>query len=291
MCDLLSDVAHLTDKQRSNCVEFEGYLYATLDFAAPSSRAYGEQQDYVALPADWEIAPETEAIVRHVIAPNGWNAAALHVQGALIGTASWVDHEGQRIESSRSTLYMNDGRFKPSENERILIRTQACKHSVVEHRAMLGSCLWEQRLFTDCTISVSGEHIKCHRAVLAYASPVFRRMFESDMREAAEQVVEMSDVEPQVVEAMLTFIYTGHVKLDEPQLVNLFCIADRYELETLMLAVLEPILRHVNSENVLPIIRALRNVSSRPMFEHAWKRLCSQVKEDQDLWQQIMMSA
>ena len=43
--------------------------------------------------------------------------------------------------------------------------------------------MYQQQLFTDATISVQGQTLRAHRAVLAAASPVFERMFSSQMQE------------------------------------------------------------------------------------------------------------
>ena len=39
------------------------------------------------------------------------------------------------------------------------------------------------RLFTDATVTVAGQDFQVHKHVLADASPVFERMFSSDMLE------------------------------------------------------------------------------------------------------------
>ena len=41
-------------------------------------------------------------------------------------------------------------------------------------------------------------------------SPVFRAMFQHDTAEAQKKEVEMTDVEPDVAERMLDYIYTGN---------------------------------------------------------------------------------
>lgn len=48
--------------------------------------------------------------------------------------------------------------------------------------------MYRQRLFTDATIVVEGHTLHVHRAVLAAASPVFERMFSSDMQEGSTPV-------------------------------------------------------------------------------------------------------
>lgn len=48
--------------------------------------------------------------------------------------------------------------------------------------------MYRQRLFTDATIVVEGQTLHAHRAVLAAASPVFERMFCSQMQEGEHGV-------------------------------------------------------------------------------------------------------
>ena len=48
-----------------------------------------------------------------------------------------------------------------------------------------------------------------HRVVLASHSDVFKRMFEINMQETQEGIVTISDIEPEVMIELLTYMHTG----------------------------------------------------------------------------------
>ncbi|MEJ1288601.1 hypothetical protein NN561_019634 [Cricetulus griseus] len=93
--------------------------------------------------------------------------------------------------------------------------------------------LWENSLFTDCSLVVAGQEFRAHKAILAARSPVFRAMFEHDMEESRTNRVEILDLEPQVFKAMMEFIYTGKAPDLHSMADAVLAAADKYGLERL----------------------------------------------------------
>lgn len=96
----------------------------------------------------------------------------------------------------------------------------------------LGSLL-ESAALSDVTLVVGDKKLKAHKIILSARSPVFKAMFQHDTKENKENRVVISDCDPDVVEAMLKFIYTGDVPKLKEMTHNLFIIADKYQLERL----------------------------------------------------------
>ena len=96
----------------------------------------------------------------------------------------------------------------------------------------LGSLL-ETATLSDVTLAVGYKELKVHKNILSARSPVFRAMFQHDTKESKENRVVISDCEPDVVEAMLKFIYTGDVPKLKEMAHDLFTIADKYQLQQL----------------------------------------------------------
>jgi len=63
--------------------------------------------------------------------------------------------------------------------------------------------------FADITITVGQKTFTCHRVVLASLSPYFEVMFTSGMRESQSGHVTLHDIESELFEEVLDFIYTG----------------------------------------------------------------------------------
>lgn len=76
-----------------------------------------------------------------------------------------------------------------------------------------GQYVFKTGLLSDCSLTVIGETeervFKGHRLILAMASPVFEKMFyaasEGELNETTE--VEIRDVQPQVFNEMLKYIF------------------------------------------------------------------------------------
>ena len=121
----------------------------------------------------------------------------------------------------------------------------------------LGSLL-EQGLLCDVTLVnvKSKKNFAAHKAILSIRSPVFRQMFQHEMREKATNRVEIEDTEDKVLHEMLTFIYTGKapniVSMTGTQdLQDLFCIADKYEVCRLKEMCAEAMCKNLNSSNAV----------------------------------------
>ncbi|CAO1428952.1 unnamed protein product [Diamesa hyperborea] len=88
--------------------------------------------------------------------------------------------------------------------------------------------------YSDFTIIVAAKEFKVHKSVMSARSPVFMKMFESNMKEAADNKVEIIDVDPVVFEQLLIFIYSGKIPVNlDLYAMDLFVAADKYEVEDL----------------------------------------------------------
>nr|CAB3494691.1 unnamed protein product [Digitaria exilis] len=98
-----------------------------------------------------------------------------------------------------------------------------------------------------------GETFAAHRAVLAARSPVFAvELFGAMMSESdAGGVVRIDDMEPQVFQALLRFVYTDSVpemtrKEEGAMWQHLLVAADRYDMERLKLICEDKLCRYVD---------------------------------------------
>ena len=92
-----------------------------------------------------------------------------------------------------------------------------CQKHLGEH---LGK-VFSDKEFTDIKIQCEGQSFDCHIAILAGRSPVFKAMFQSNMKEKETQKVAIDDFTPNVVAEMLNFIYMGTVSSHEDLLLFL----------------------------------------------------------------------
>ncbi|XP_028822050.1 speckle-type POZ protein A-like [Denticeps clupeoides] len=69
--------------------------------------------------------------------------------------------------------------------------------------------LWNTSLHSDCILSVAGQEFKAHKAILAARCPVFHSMFMNNTKENQTGRVDIKDMEADILEEMITYIYTG----------------------------------------------------------------------------------
>ena len=92
--------------------------------------------------------------------------------------------------------------------------------------------LLEDKVNSDVHLKVKDEDVPAHKLILAARSPVFAAMFQNDMLESKTNEVEIADVEPVVLKALLEFIYTGDCVVGNLA-EGLFRAADKYNIKDL----------------------------------------------------------
>jgi len=93
--------------------------------------------------------------------------------------------------------------------------------------------LFNSKEYADVTITCGGKVFDCHRVILASRSPVFKTMFDSNMREKNTASVEIKNMAPDVLENLLLYIYTGNAPSIDQLSEDLLAAADQYQVEKL----------------------------------------------------------
>jgi len=154
--------------------------------------------------------------------------------------------------------------------------------------------LCNQPLFSDVILRVDGEEIQAHRALLATQSPVFKAMFEHEMKESTDGIVDIVDTNPEIFKLFLEYCYTSVLPvMQDKDVGQLVILADKYQVESLTVQCLRYLCSTLTQENVVDVFlladkyrwieitadlryRAVayicRNLSS-VMQENSWKNL------------------
>ena len=93
--------------------------------------------------------------------------------------------------------------------------------------------LFTSNEYADVTIVCGDKTFKCHKLILASRSPVFKTMFDADMKEKEAGSVEIKNMTPEVLENMLKYIYTSEAPDIDALTQELFAAAEQYQLEKL----------------------------------------------------------
>nr|XP_021000320.2 BTB/POZ domain-containing protein At5g48510-like [Parasteatoda tepidariorum] len=108
----------------------------------------------------------------------------------------------------------------------------------------------EEGLNTDVVLSTEGDDIKAHKFMLQARSPVFRRMFNHDSIEAANNSVDISDISLSTMKRLVTFLYTGRMeKCNFDEAMELYYAADKYEVLSLLEACKVELMNNLDIKN------------------------------------------
>ncbi|XP_067908284.1 kelch-like protein 40b [Heterodontus francisci] len=115
--------------------------------------------------------------------------------------------------------------------------------------------LLEDNKFVDCILKVKGKEFPCHRLVLAACSPYFRAMFLSDLEESKKREIALEDVEPEMVEVLLHYIYTSEVKLSDNNVQDIFTAANMFQIPSIFTVCISYLQKRLGLSNCLAIFR------------------------------------
>jgi len=125
--------------------------------------------------------------------------------------------------------------YSPGEISKTLFMGPPRKAADISELAVNMKSLWQDPKHSDVILKCQTEQLLCHKSILAARSAVFGRMFDADMKESTCGVVVIDDVEPEVLKAMVNFIYTGEDVTEQvDDLANLVYVGDKYELKGLL---------------------------------------------------------
>ena len=113
------------------------------------------------------------------------------------------------------------------------------------------SNLWVTKMMADVTIKIQDEQIQVHSLILASGSPVMAAMFQNNFKESRDKVIEIRDVEPDVMQHLLRYIYTGSINLEDVDVDSLLIAADKYAVDPLKEKCVRYIIQNLSSENVI----------------------------------------
>ncbi|XP_013773777.1 kelch-like ECH-associated protein 1 isoform X2 [Limulus polyphemus] len=86
------------------------------------------------------------------------------------------------------------------------------------------------RKLCDVEIRVANEIFHAHKIVLAAASPYFKAMFTSGLKESEMSVINIQGVCPNSMAVIIRFAYTGEIKVEEMTVCNLLPAATMFQM-------------------------------------------------------------
>lgn len=151
-------------------------------------------------------------------------------------------------------------------------------HGLLEHVNQLTSEL-KRMLFEghgDVTLVAAGGEISAHKEILKVRSPVFRAMFNSEMKEASSTRVSAGDIDVVAMRRFLHFIYTADLPPEALSddcsidcLSQLAIAGDKYDVASLVDACVHHLKLRATGNNILDIL-----VVAQTLRHQDLKRFC-----------------
>jgi len=103
-----------------------------------------------------------------------------------------------------------------------------------EEPGLVGPELLQTGYQADVEVVCDERTFSCHKVILGSRSSVLRATLEHDMKEKASGKITIKDIEPNIVEDMLTHMYGGgEIENLEEKADKLLVVADQYDLKKL----------------------------------------------------------
>jgi len=93
--------------------------------------------------------------------------------------------------------------------------------------------LFKSEKYTDFTIHADNQKFRCHKLVLTTRSSVFDHMLSSGMLESQNSEVYLTDISPNTVSGLLSYLYTDNVDNLPTKARGLIPVAEKYDLDRL----------------------------------------------------------
>lgn len=119
----------------------------------------------------------------------------------------------------------------------------------------------------DVVLKSQGTVIKAHKVILAASSKAFQRMFSVGMKETRLGEVDLDSVDPEVLEVMVKYMYGRLERIPSEMVVDLFRVADLYDMGELREECLMQVKEKITTENVAALVKAADEHSCPELLE------------------------
>lgn len=113
---------------------------------------------------------------------------------------------------------------------------------------------WKRNVLCDVVLVAGDKKIPAHRLVLSSFSDYFAAMFSNNVREAGQREIPILDVNADALAALVKYMYTGNLKLDEETIEHLLSAACLLQMSNIIDACSSFLIKQLHPSNCLGIL-------------------------------------
>ena len=138
--------------------------------------------------------------------------------------------------------------------------------------------------YSDIQLKCKDQTFNCHRVLLAGKSPVFDAMLHIDMEEASSGCIEIRNMKPRILNAVLEFIYSNKIETkklrDDPDFAgDLLAAAEMYDMPRLKQICEDELCDILAVNNVLLLLEAGDTHRATKLKEKALKMIAEKFRD------------
>ena len=107
---------------------------------------------------------------------------------------------------------------------------------------------------TDVILNIKGKELEAHKVILTTMSPVFEMMFNEGYTEYRDSYVKVEEIDSDVFEEFLRFLYSGQVEHLDEMCFDLFAAADKYDVQPQREICIQHIGKIISVDNAVDIL-------------------------------------
>ncbi|KAM8856504.1 kelch-like protein 41a [Spinachia spinachia] len=116
--------------------------------------------------------------------------------------------------------------------------------------------LLNENKLVDSVLKVGDRSIPCHRLILAACSPYFRELyFSADGKEMEQMEVVLENMDPNVMEAIVNYMYSAEIDINEDNVQDILAAASRLQIPSVFTVCVNYLQKRLSVKNCLAIYR------------------------------------
>ncbi|ELT96549.1 hypothetical protein CAPTEDRAFT_106678, partial [Capitella teleta] len=133
--------------------------------------------------------------------------------------------------------------------------------------------------FCDITLVVDDVSFPCHKVILSAASTYFSAMFQSGMKEANADKVQLKFCEAETMKVLLEYFYTGSIAINEDNCQALIEAAGHLNLEDAKIDCETYMVSQIDSPNCIGFLRFAKAHDLKELLQTSQRHLLDNFEE------------